>query len=210
MAKRKTPQVVQDTSPDYLVKPKEQFELDLTERILIGEELSSRQINDRQELGQLHSDYIFWHDFNSELLKRAFDRTNNQYYKDYTMTPSAYVISLAPEPPPSFQEQIAKKKRDILKHVTRLKKIKEKLILIDELPGLQPIQDKTEVDKLAEGLNYLGKIFSKFHRVAQSLRHRHSNRETIVIKDEYDVQDLLRGLLQIYFEDVREEDYSPS
>jgi len=209
MAKRKTTPTIQDNTPDYLVKPKKQFETDLAERIKIGEELLNRQINNQQENGQLYSEYNFWHDFNSEFLKRAFNKTNNQYYEDYTRTPMMYVTSMIPHTP-SLREQIDKTKGDISKHLTRLKKIKEKLILIDELPGLQPIQDETETDKQAKGLIYLEKIFSKFHRVAQSLRHRHASRETLIIKDEYDVQDLLRGLLQIHFDDVREEDYSPS
>lgn len=209
MAKRRTTPTIQDNTPDYLVKPKKQFETDLAERIRIGEELLNRQINNQQENGQLYSEYNFWHDFNSEFLKRAFNKTSNQYFEDYTSTPMMYVTSMIPHTP-SLREQIEETKGDILKHLTRLKKIKEKLILIDELPGLQPIQDDTETDKQTEGLIYLEKIYSKFHRVAQSLRHRHASRETLIIKDEYDVQDLLRGLLQIHFDDVREEDYSPS
>ncbi len=209
MARRKTTPKIQDNLPDYLVKPKKQFETNLAERIRIGEELLNGQVNNQQEYGQLYSDYNFWHDFNSEFLKRAFNKTNNQYFKDYTMTPMMHVASTIHHSP-SLSEQIAKTKGDLSKQLTRLKKVKEKLILIDELPGLQAIQKDTEPDKQAEGLSNLEKIFSKFHRVAQSLRHRHASRETLIIKDEYDVQDLLRGLLQIHFDDVREEDYSPS
>lgn len=209
MAKSKTTPTIQDNTPDYLVKPKKQFETDLAERIRIGEELLNRQINNLQENGQLYSEYNFWHEFNSEFLKRAFHKTNNQYYADYIRTPQIYVTSMITHTP-SLREQIEKTKGDISKHQTRLKKIKEKLILIDELPGIQLIQEDTESDKQEEGLNYIAKLFSKFHRVAQSLRHRHASRETLIIKDEYDVQDLLRGLLHIHFDDVREEDYSPS
>lgn len=209
MVKRKMTPPIQDNTPDYLVKPKKKFELDLVERIRIGEELFNRQISNQQENGQLYSDYIFWHDFNSEFLKRAFNNTTNHYYQDYTRTPGLYVTSMLPLTP-SLNVQIDEIKSDISNHLTRLKKIKEKLILIDELPGIQPIQDETEVDKQTVGLSYLENIFTKFHRVAQSLRHRHASRETLIIKDEYDVQDLLRGLLQIHFDDVRDEDYSPS
>ncbi|WP_246327533.1 hypothetical protein [Candidatus Competibacter phosphatis] len=42
------------------------------------------------------------------------------------------------------------------------------------------------------------------------LRTRHDNRSTLDVKDEYDVQDLLRGLLQLFFDDVRPEEYTPS
>ena len=44
----------------------------------------------------------------------------------------------------------------------------------------------------------------------RQLRARHEARETISVKDEYDVQDLLHGLLKIDFEDVRPEEWTPS
>ena len=53
-------------------------------------------------------------------------------------------------------------------------------------------------------------ILNKFHRVARQLRIRHANRNTIEIRDEYDVQDLLQALLLINFEDVRSEEWTPS
>lgn len=61
-----------------------------------------------------------------------------------------------------------------------------------------------------DAFGLLTRLCVRFHRVAQGLRHRHGNRDTLVIKDEYDVQDLLRGLLGLYFDDIREEEYAPS
>jgi len=46
--------------------------------------------------------------------------------------------------------------------------------------------------------------------VAVQLRHRHENRSTLNVTDEYDVQDLLHALLRIFFEDVRPEEWTPS
>jgi hypothetical protein len=54
------------------------------------------------------------------------------------------------------------------------------------------------------------KICSCFHIVVRSLRSRYNNRPTITIADEYDVQDMLRALLAIEFDDIRDEEYSPS
>ncbi|MBA5603711.1 hypothetical protein H1224_21960 [Pectobacterium aroidearum] len=59
-------------------------------------------------------------------------------------------------------------------------------------------------------LQVVEKIIQRFHVVAKQIRHRHNNRETIEITDEYDVQDLLHGLLKIDFDDVRPEEYTPS
>lgn len=53
-------------------------------------------------------------------------------------------------------------------------------------------------------------ICNSFHKVVKQLRYRHSNRETLNVNDEYDVQDLLHGLLHLYFEDIRAEEWVPS
>ncbi|MBA2764434.1 MAG: hypothetical protein H0U42_07070 [Thermoleophilaceae bacterium] len=41
------------------------------------------------------------------------------------------------------------------------------------------------------------------------LAERHAGRPAFVIEDEYDLQDLLHGLLALHFDDVRPEDYAP-
>jgi len=61
-----------------------------------------------------------------------------------------------------------------------------------------------------DSISTLDNLVSKFHTVATQLRNRYSNRDTIVINDEYDVQDLFHGLLKIHFDDIRPEEYSPS
>jgi hypothetical protein len=53
-------------------------------------------------------------------------------------------------------------------------------------------------------------ICDRFTIVANALAIRHDNRETLVIKDEYDVQDLLGALLNLHFTDVRPEEWTPS
>ena len=53
-------------------------------------------------------------------------------------------------------------------------------------------------------------IFLRFTQVANQLVVRHDKRDSIKIKDEYDVQDLLHSLLRLYFDDVRAEEHMPS
>lgn len=53
-------------------------------------------------------------------------------------------------------------------------------------------------------------IIKRFHQIARQLRARYSDRPTIEIEDEYDVQDLFHGLLKMYFDDIRAEEYTPS
>lgn len=53
-------------------------------------------------------------------------------------------------------------------------------------------------------------ICDRFHMVAKQLAHRRESRSTLRIEDEYDVQDLLHGLLRLYFDDIRPEEWTPS
>lgn len=53
-------------------------------------------------------------------------------------------------------------------------------------------------------------ICQRFHLVARRLARRHANRRTIAVDDEYDVQDLLAAMLAADFDDVRDEEFSPS
>ncbi len=63
---------------------------------------------------------------------------------------------------------------------------------------------------LHDASEVLNIIFARFHKVARQLRTRYNDRPTLEIEDEYDVQDLLHSLLQLYFDDVRREEWTPS
>ena len=53
-------------------------------------------------------------------------------------------------------------------------------------------------------------ICSRFSNVTRNIKQRHSNRTPLTIKDEYDVQYLLKILLSVFFDDIRAEEPSPS
>lgn len=62
-------------------------------------------------------------------------------------------------------------------------------------------------------LYLLNKQVLKFYNISEEqTTHgiRHNRRETLIITDEYDVQDLLHALLKLYFDDVRPEEWTPS
>ena len=79
---------------------------------------------------------------------------------------------------------------------------------------------KTEVETILEPYKIrrtriddrekLENLFIRFHSVAIQLKRRQRNRDPFIIKDEYDVQDLLHALLKIDFKDVIAEEYCPS
>jgi hypothetical protein len=59
-------------------------------------------------------------------------------------------------------------------------------------------------------LEQVERLVLRFHGIAKQLRDRHDDRPTLDIKDEYDVQDLLHALLRLHFDDIREEEWTPS
>jgi hypothetical protein len=71
-------------------------------------------------------------------------------------------------------------------------------------------QDKQPQTELSKVLQQVELLIKRFHIAARQLTYRYKNRETLVIKDEYDVQDLLHVLLKAVFEDVRSEEHTPS
>jgi hypothetical protein len=50
----------------------------------------------------------------------------------------------------------------------------------------------------------------RFPLLVAELSNRYSDRPALCITDEYDVQDLLRSVLQLHFDDVRPEEWNPS
>jgi hypothetical protein len=53
-------------------------------------------------------------------------------------------------------------------------------------------------------------LCSRFHLAAKQLLARHNSRSTLQVTDEYDLQDLFHALLQLFFDDVRAEECTPS
>jgi len=73
------------------------------------------------------------------------------------------------------------------------------------------IQKTLSQPEINSSIYIVRKICSQFHLVAKQLGdHRHENRDTIIITDEHDVQDLLHALLKIFFNDVRPEECTTS
>ena len=67
-----------------------------------------------------------------------------------------------------------------------------------------------ETDSLESAIERVRSLLLRFHSVVLLLRKRHDTRPTLDVNDEYDVQDLLRALLGLSFDDVRPEEWTPS
>ncbi|WP_157867362.1 hypothetical protein [Gloeothece citriformis] len=59
-------------------------------------------------------------------------------------------------------------------------------------------------------LQNLELIFNKFHVIARSLKNRRDKQTPLEIKDEYDLQYLMKALLSLYFDHITEEPPIPS
>ncbi len=58
-------------------------------------------------------------------------------------------------------------------------------------------------------LELLRSILSRFHVAAARILERHGNRPTLAVADEFDVRDLLRALISIYFDDITPMGWTP-
>ncbi len=75
---------------------------------------------------------------------------------------------------------------------------------------LQAFRDIQPKERLVDYDGIISKLFNRFHIIARQLKRRHEGRNTLEVHDEYDVQDLLHGLLKLDFDDVRPEEYTPA
>jgi hypothetical protein len=82
--------------------------------------------------------------------------------------------------------------------------------VVEDLPEILRTTNTAKCSLEGSALSSLALICERFHLVASQLRARHDSRPTLKVEDEYDVQDLLHGLLWLNFEDVRAEEWTPS
>ena len=187
-----------------LVFDKVEFKLKVNERLQYGLEFLSQQISTKKEQDEWWDAFIDWDIYNEELLKQAFDRPDNSYAQDYKRHTGGGGIFSGNYVPPTLQESIESARDEMKYQVRKLKWFYEKIDLLKA----SEIISKTDNSK--EKFNQLLNLLSRFHKVAQELRDRRQSRDTLIIKDEYDVQDLLNAILNLHFEDIRKEDFSPS
>lgn len=75
--------------------------------------------------------------------------------------------------------------------------------------ALKSTQISSEI-QYSKNPDYLEVIAERFHLVVRQLRQRYSDRSTLDVSDEYDVQDLFHSLLTLFYDDIRNEEWTPS
>jgi hypothetical protein len=71
------------TGKSYLIIGREEFCQKLQERIILGQELLSRQITSEGALEKYKAEISGWSDYNLELLRQSFNNPENEYRQEY-------------------------------------------------------------------------------------------------------------------------------
>lgn len=188
-----------------LVVDKEAFKETIYIRLQSGLTFLSQEINTKQEQKEWWDAFIDWDIYNVELIKQAFDRPDNSYVEEYKRsTGGGGIYFSGTYKPPTLKESIESARDEMKFQVRKLKWFYEKIDL------LKTSENLVKSDNMKHKFDLLITLLSRFHKVAQELRDRRQGKETLIIKDEYDVQDLLNALLNLHFDDIRKEDFSPS
>lgn len=90
---------------------------------------------------------------------------------------------------------------------TFLQKIEDILNDKEKMKDFRGISDKSKIHQ------ELNELLSRFHRFIKQLErspHKKSTLPTLSISNEYDVQHILYAVLKLKFDDVRDEEYTPS
>jgi REase_DpnII-MboI len=88
---------------------------------------------------------------------------------------------------------------------------KGRTILESMIQEIEDYWDENNTNQpIIPALDNIKILCNRFHLFARQLKFRHSSRNTIEINDEYDVQDLFHALLTLYFDDIRDEQWTPS
>ncbi len=119
----------------------------------------------------------------------------------------------------NIEEVIKKSEEDVVHYTVFVKDLKANIII--KGPDLKTIlmevnlklsdyiQEKSELISKLPYETPLMKIFNKFHIIAEQLKTRYNDRSTLIIENEYDVQDLLNALLYLEFDSIQKEEYGP-
>ena len=148
-----------------------------------------------------YQDYEFpvlWKDYST--LRRELIKLNSELFNELKEIVLEKPVKLEPENP--YEEEkyhITVHLNPLLNEVTKAEKYLATYLT-----------STNNSNELLNPISILEIISDKFHVFSNELSKRYANRDTIIIEDEYDVQDLFRALLTLWFDDVRPEEVAPS
>ena len=143
-------------------------------------------------------DYQSWKDEANDVIKLIFGENTSFYINFYEVLNQSFYVGT------SF---------DKYEHVDYKTIFQRRLDALDsKLNSLLKVIDLYDdcLQGKASSVQMVIDIFENFHRFARQLKVRHKARPSIIIEDEYDVQDLVHAILKLFFDDVRAEECTPS
>jgi hypothetical protein len=173
--------------------------------------------NDEDALQDLLSQTTRWRDYNRQMLKRLFTTDEMLGKYDYFPPTNQYVAGLigtsssrSLAPAQTWEDRRSGNRNSVRIGMDRLRSISELIEQVPEPEHAQGNPDQHIVSAAGDPLQKLELLLRRFHLAARQLIRRHDRRPTLLIEDEYDVQDLLHALLLTQFDDIRPEDPAPT
>lgn len=160
--------------------------------------LIERQIAEGKPLARNQNEQCAkWRRDTRAVLERIFEKDSRQAhdFNGVSFTPRSYNMG---DPDPAFERAFRRGMEVAM------------AVLQSALREIQEFWDDDSDSLAPDPLQRLARICKRFHPIARQLRQRHSQRATLDVTDEYDVQDLIHALLLLDFEDVRAEEWAPS
>jgi hypothetical protein len=155
------------------------------------------EIQTIKNLPDFSPEYKKWHRDSEVTIENVFGQ-GTRHVKDFTEIRYSPIMFSSATPDSVFREEF-------LGGLDEAKAVLLSLISeIEEYWGDEP----EPISRNA--LCFIERICDRFHLVARQLRSRHDNRESLLVEDEYDVQDLFHALLTLEFDDIRAEEWTPS
>lgn len=165
----------------------------IASQITKGQALLARQIANQEQLAEARSARTIWCDVSGQLLKSIF--STNELAEEFRRAGQSIIGG-----GDTLTDNVEELQWELERKLTCLESVRERLSLFP----------KSRTRQNASPLPMLRQIVGRFHLVARQLRQRHSDRPTLDVSDEYDVQDLLHALLKLSFDDIRPEEWTPS
>lgn len=159
------------------------------------------QIDELRMMPRNCPQFVKWKRDTEVALEKVFG-TESRHATDFTKIKYSLSIFSTSTPDSAFQDA----------YVRGLQKAKAILeSIVDEIREFE-VHSNLDVaeDFIPDAFSMVERVCLRFHSIARQLRSRHASRPTLEIDDEYDAQDLFHALLKMHFDDVREEEWTPS
>lgn len=117
--------------PTELIKARNEFKIELDDRIKIGKELLNSPIQNDNDYSLQGQEYSYWNDYNYELLRQSFNKTDNEYAHVYNQVGQYSSLTV-----------VAGYRRDPQKDYSRLKQK-----ISDKIDNLEKLVNKTNLLK---------------------------------------------------------------